>query len=237
MVKVSAGLGALGIVAHGVTLEADKPPCLAVCDGKFGVILRGFPTMAKFRFHEPVAPGLRSMAERPPRGTARLDTRQRAHLTSEQGRTEVALVALTEGPGELVAHPVAMVSGTVTSFAEAEGFLTVPDLVDSLPTGSAAAVTLYGAVVTPPRLAIVDSHCVGLDALVGRLAERRTSAQILSTGSRAGLAALRPGNATSHRTISSIPAAGAKTPVPGREHTADPRFAGRGFGGLRGGGA
>jgi molybdopterin biosynthesis enzyme len=41
-VKVIAGLGAPGIVAHGVALKPGKPLCLAVCDGKPVVVLPGF---------------------------------------------------------------------------------------------------------------------------------------------------------------------------------------------------
>jgi putative molybdopterin biosynthesis protein len=88
-------------------------------------------------------------------------------LTSELGRTEFAMVALTEGPEGMVAHPVAKGSGAVTAFAQADGFLTMPALTDSVPPGTRAEVTLFGRAVTPPALAVVGSHCVGLDAVVG----------------------------------------------------------------------
>lgn len=190
-VKVIAGLGAPGIVAHGVALKPGKPLCLAVCAGKPVVVLPGFPTSAMFTFHELVAPALRAMAGLPPRGAARVAATLPVRLTSELGRTEFAMVALTEGPDGLVAHPVAKGSGAVTAFAQADGFLTVPALTESLPPGTEAEVTLFGAAVAPPRLAIVGSHCVGLDAVVGRLARGGMSARILAAGSQGGLAALR----------------------------------------------
>jgi putative molybdopterin biosynthesis protein len=190
-VKVIAGLGAPGIVAHGVALKPGKPLCLAVCDGKPVVVLPGFPTSAMFTFHELVAPSLRMMAGLPPRGAARVQAALPVRLTSELGRTEFAMVALTEAPGGLVAHPVAKGSGAVTAFAQADGFLTVPALAESLAPGTQTEVTLFGASVTPPRLAIVGSHCVGLDVVVGRLADMGLGARILATGSQGGLAALR----------------------------------------------
>jgi putative molybdopterin biosynthesis protein len=190
-VKVIAGLGAPGIVVHGVALKPGKPLCLAVCDGKPVVVLPGFPTSAMFTFHDMVAPALRVMAGLPPRGAARVQATLPVRLTSELGRTEFAMVALTEGPEGLVAHPVAKGSGAVTAFAQADGFLTVPALTESLAPGTQAEVTLFGASVTPPRLAIVGSHCVGLDVVVGRLANMGLSARILATGSQGGLAALR----------------------------------------------
>lgn len=190
-VKVIAGLGAPGIVAHGVALKPGKPLCLAVCDGKPVVVLPGFPTSAMFTFHELVAPALRAMAGLPPRGAARVSATVPLRLTSELGRTEFAMVALTEAPEGLVAHPVAKGSGAVTAFAQADGFLTVPPLTESLAPGTEAEVTLFGAAVAPPGLAIIGSHCVGLDAVVARLADQGLTARILATGSQGGLAALR----------------------------------------------
>jgi putative molybdopterin biosynthesis protein len=189
--KVIAALGAPGIVAHGVALKPGKPLCLAVCDGKPIVVLPGFPTSAMFTFHEMVAPALRALAGLPPRGAARVDATLPVRLTSEFGRTEFAMVALTEGPEGLVAHPVAKGSGSVTAFAQADGFLTVPALTESLPPGTRAEVTLFGAQVAPPALVIVGSHCVGLDVVVGRLAKRGLSARILATGSQGGLSSLQ----------------------------------------------
>ncbi|MCC5954805.1 MAG: molybdopterin biosynthesis protein [Natronohydrobacter sp.] len=190
-VKVIEGLGAPGIVAHGVALKPGKPLCLAVCDGKPVVVLPGFPTSAMFTFHELVAPALRAMAGLPPRGAARVAASLPVRLISELGRTEFAMVALTEGPEGLVAHPVAKGSGAVTAFAQADGFVTVPALAESLPPGTGFEVTLFGASVVPPRLAILGSHCVGLDRVIGQLAGVGLSARILATGSQGGLAALR----------------------------------------------
>jgi putative molybdopterin biosynthesis protein len=189
--KVIAGLGAPGIVAHGVALKPGKPLCLAVCDGKPVVVLPGFPTSAMFTFHELVAPALRIMAGLPPHSTARVVASLPLRLTSELGRTEFAMVALTEGPDGLVAHPVAKGSGAVTAFAQADGFLTVPALVESLAPGTMAEVTLFGPSIVVPALAVIGSHCIGLDAVVGRLSEQGLQARILATGSQGGLAALK----------------------------------------------
>lgn len=189
--KVIAGLGAPGIVAHGVALKPGKPLCLAVCDGKPVVVLPGFPTSAMFTFSEMVAPALRIMAGLPPQSSARLEATLPVRLTSELGRTEFAMVALTQGPDGPVAHPVAKGSGAVTAFAQADGFLTVPALVESLAPGTRAGVTLFGPAVVAPRLAVIGSHCVGLDAVMGRLAERGMTARILATGSQGGMSALK----------------------------------------------
>jgi putative molybdopterin biosynthesis protein len=189
-----AGLGAPGIVAHGVALKPGKPLCLAVCGGKPVVVLPGFPTSAMFTFHDLVAPALRAMAGLPPKGAARVTATVPQRLTSELGRTEFAMVALTDGSDGLVANPVGKGSGAVTAFAQADGFVTVPALAESVAPGTRQDVTLFAASVTPPRLAIIGSHCIGLDAVMGHLADQGISARILATGSQGGLAALRRGD-------------------------------------------
>ncbi|MBN2759847.1 MAG: molybdopterin biosynthesis protein [Rhodobacteraceae bacterium] len=189
-----AELGAPGIVAHGVALKPGKPLCLAVCGGKPVVVLPGFPTSAMFTFHDLVAPALRAMAGLPPKGAARVTATVPQRLTSELGRTEFAMVALTNGSDGLVANPVGKGSGAVTAFAQADGFVTVPALAESLAPGTRQDVTLFSASVTPPRLAIIGSHCIGLDAVMGHLADQGISARILATGSQGGLAALRRGD-------------------------------------------
>ena len=189
--QIIAGLGAPGIVAHGVALKPGKPLCLAVCAGKPVVVLPGFPTSAMFTFHEMVAPALRRMAGLPPRGVSQVEATLPVRLTSELGRTEFAMVALTEGPTGLVAHPVSRGSGAVTAFAQADGFVTVPALAESVAPGTEIAVTLFGPQAVPPSLAIIGSHCVGLDTVIGRLSQADMRVRILAAGSQAGLAALR----------------------------------------------
>jgi putative molybdopterin biosynthesis protein len=191
--QVIAGLGPPGIVAHGVALKPGKPLCLAVCGGKAVAVLPGFPTSAMFTFHELVAPALRRMAGLPPKGAARIEAVVPQRMTSELGRTEFAMVALTEGPSGPVAHPVSKGSGAVTAFAQADGFLTIPALADSVAGGTRAEVTLLGAEVAAPRLSVIGSHCTGLDAVVGRLLDRGMTARIIAVGSQGGLAALRRG--------------------------------------------
>lgn len=188
---VIAGLGAPGIVAHGVALKPGKPLCLAVCEGKPVVVLPGFPTSAMFTFHELVAPALRLMAGLPPRAPSRALAQVASRLPSELGRTEFAMVALTEGAAGLVAHPVGKGSGAVTAFAQADGFVTVPALADHLPAGEEVSVTLFSPAITAPPLAIIGSHCIGLDRVVGHLTAQGIVPRLLATGSQSGLAALR----------------------------------------------
>lgn len=186
-------LGAPGIIAHGVALKPGKPLCLAVCAGKPVVVLPGFPTSAMFTFHDIVAPALRIMAGLPPRQQSEVEARLPVRVASELGRTEFVMVALAEDAGGLVAHPVGKGSGAVTAFSQADGFIGVDALCEALPAGAMAQVHLFSPHVRIPDLVVMGSHCTGLDAVAGRLAQAGLSSRVLAMGSLGGLSALKRG--------------------------------------------
>lgn len=191
--KLVAGLGAPGIVTHGVALKPGKPLCLAVCNGKPVVVLPGFPTSAMFTFHDIVSPVLRIMAGLPERQETNVDARVPMRVPSELGRTEFVMVALAQDDGGLVAHPIGKGSGAVTAFAQADGFFAIDALSDALPAGTSVRVQLFSPHLRAPDLTIMGSHCTGLDAVVSALAARSLTARVLAMGSLGGLSALRRG--------------------------------------------
>ncbi|WP_191062156.1 molybdopterin biosynthesis protein, partial [Geminicoccus harenae] len=187
--RLIADLGPPGIVAHGVALKPGKPLCLAVCAGKPVIVLPGFPTSAMFTFHDIVAPVLRRLAGLPPRGEARLPATVPVRLASELGRTEFVMVSLVEHGDGLLAYPVGKGSGSVTTFSQADGFIAVDALAESVPAGTVAEVTLFSPQLRIPELVVIGSHCIGLDALVTRLAEAGQTVRLMAVGSLGGLAA------------------------------------------------
>ena len=191
--RLVSRLGEPGIVAHGVALKPGKPLCLAVCGGKAVVVLPGFPTSAMFTFHDVIAPVLRRMAGLPARTEAQVNARVPVRIASELGRTEFVMVSLAEGQDGLLAYPLGKGSGSVTAFAQADGFVTVEALADALPAGSETSVTFFTPHVAAPDLVIMGSHDVGLDAVVGRLAGQGYTARVMAVGSLGGLAAARRG--------------------------------------------
>jgi putative molybdopterin biosynthesis protein len=191
--RLIGGLGAPGIVAHGVALKPGKPLCLAVCDGKPVVVLPGFPTSAMFTFHDVVAPTLRKLAGLPARVEAKVRATVPVRVASEFGRTEFVMVSLVEREDGLSAYPTGKGSGAVTSFAQADGFLTVDALADSLAAGTEAEVTLFTPHLRLPDLVVMGSHDIGLDLVVGRLAGIGHAVRLLAVGSLGGLAAARRG--------------------------------------------
>ncbi|CAO4173675.1 molybdopterin biosynthesis protein [Methylorubrum extorquens] len=191
--RILSRLGPPGILVHGVALKPGKPLCLAVAEGKAVVVLPGFPTSAMFTFHEFVVPLVRALAGLPPREEEAVSARLPQRLTSELGRTEFVMVSLAQAADGLVALPLPKGSGSVTAFSQADGFFAVPAARSGVEAGETVSVVRLGAGVRPPDLTIIGSHCIGLDRVVGLLAERGFRARTVWVGSAGGLAALRRG--------------------------------------------
>ncbi len=192
--RVVAGLRDPGVLVHGVALKPGKPVCLAVTAGKPVAILPGFPTSAIMTFHEFIAPVIRAFAGRDPARAETVSAALSVRVASERGRMEYVLVSLAYGAdGGLVAYPAGKGSGAVTAFAASDGFFAVEPLVESVAAGSTVAVQLIDAGRQPADLAIIGSHCVGLDLLVSLLAREGITSRVLAVGSHGGLAAARRG--------------------------------------------
>lgn len=182
-----------GIVAHGVALKPGKPICLAVTQGKPVVILPGFPTSAIFTFHEFVAPVIRGLAGLPVTERTTVPARLPMRVHSDRGRTEYLLVRLFGGESGLTAYPLGKGSGAVTTFSQADGFLTISAQAELLEAGESVEVTLLNPQLSAPDLVVIGSHCVGLDFLLAKLRSQGYTVTAMHVGSQGGLQAAARG--------------------------------------------
>ncbi len=190
---VVSKLGKPGILVHGVALKPGKPLCLAVIGKKPVVVLPGFPTSAIFTFHAYVAPVIRAYAGQPPESAEQISAKVPVRLPSEMGRKEFVLVALVAGDEGTIAFPISKGSGSVTTFSEADGFLEIDALAGALDANTENKVTLLGKAARVPDLVIVGSHCVALDAVLGKLADEGFSVRRIAVGSQGGVSAAKRG--------------------------------------------
>lgn len=183
------------VLVHGVALKPGKPLCLAVVDDTPVAVLPGFPTSALFTFHAVIDPWLRRRLGLPEASTSTLEaTWPRTHL-SESGRTEYELVRLVPGREGWLAVSLGKGSGSVTTFATADGFVEIPAAQERVDAGDRVTVVRWARDAATPDLVIAGSHCIGLDIVVGRWRDRRlpaqsANAQVLALGSRGGLDAV-----------------------------------------------
>jgi putative molybdopterin biosynthesis protein len=191
--RILSKLGKPGILVHGVALKPGKPLCLAVADGRPIAVLPGFPTSAIFTFHAFVAPVIRARAGLPPEAAETVAAKVPVRIASDMGRQEFVLVALVQGESGAIAFPSAKGSGSVTAFSQADGFLAIDALASALDAGSEVDVVLIGTAARAPDLVIMGSHCVGLDAVLGALAEQGLAARTIAVGSQGGVIAAERG--------------------------------------------
>lgn len=182
-----------GVLVHGVALKPGKPVCLAVTRGKPVIILPGFPTSAIFTFHAFAAPVIRAFAGLPQEQADTVEATLPLRVTSERGRTEFMMVSLVPGDDKnsLVAYPIAKGSGAVTSFSQADGFITIDRHLESVPAGEKVKVQIIGRSPRIADLAIIGSHCVGLDVIARYLRAEGLNLKMLNVGSTGGLAAAK----------------------------------------------
>jgi putative molybdopterin biosynthesis protein len=190
---IVSSLGTPGILVHGVALKPGKPLCLAVVGRKPVVVLPGFPTSAIFTFHTYVTPVLRAYAGLGPETAPTVEATVPVRLPSEIGRKEFVLVALVAGSDGPVALPIGKGSGAVTTFSAADGFIAIDALATSVDAGTRLPVTLLGRSAKIADIVVTGSHCVGLDALLAKLATQGWTPRRISVGSQAGAAAAKRG--------------------------------------------
>jgi putative molybdopterin biosynthesis protein len=183
----------LGIVVHGVALKPGKPILLSVVASRPVVVLPGFPTSAVFTFHEFVAPLLRRLSGIPKDATHSVQAIAPMRITSVSGRTEYSLVDLVEGNEGLAAYPLGAGSGSVTAFGRADGFVRIPATTEYVERGADITVRLLSEQLRTHDLVVIGSHCVGLDYLLGLLADEGYRVKSIPVGSTAGLSALGRG--------------------------------------------
>src|SRR6516165_671333 len=191
--RIVARLGFPGIIAHGVALKPGKPLCLAVANGKPVVVLPGFPTSAMFTFHDFIVPVLRAMSGYAARRDVGVEAVTPVRIMSDLGRTEFVMVALSHGDSGLNAFPLGKGSGSISAFAQADGFLTIDALAERLDEGTQTRVTLFDPELRLPDLTIMGSHCTGLETIIDRLADQGLVTRTVAIGSMGGLAAAKRG--------------------------------------------
>lgn len=197
--RVINDLGEPGILVHGVSMKPGKPLIIALVDDTPFFGLPGYPTSALMSFSLFVKPTLRQMAGLPAHHEGRTvpaKVAQRIHAAG--GRREYKPVNLVQtATGDYAVYPVPSGSGAITTLAEADGYLVIPEHRTFLDADEAVQVQLLSPWIQPADLTIIGSHCVGIDALLLLLrdAGSRVKSKVLNTGSSGGFSAIRRGEA------------------------------------------
>ena len=101
--------------------------------------------------------------------------------------------AAHEETAEFIAYPMGKGSGSVTTFSQADGFVTIGRHEEIVSPGARVPVQLLGHDVRPADLVVIGSHCIGFDYLLGKLSRSGWRTKFMVVGSSAGLEAARRG--------------------------------------------
>jgi molybdopterin molybdotransferase len=140
---VIAGLGAPGVLVHGVAIHPGKPTILAVADGRPVFGLPGNPVSTMIAFELFVAPALYRLQGAAEPLAATVPARLTRNVASRPGREDFVPVRLERRAGVLWADPVFGKSNLIYTMARADGLLSVPLDLAGLYEGDAVEVRLF----------------------------------------------------------------------------------------------
>ncbi len=193
--RVIDRLGKPGIIVHGIAIKPGKPTIIGVVNRKPIFGLPGYPTSAMIVLDVFVIPIIRKLSGLSKIKRKQVKARSAMRLYSARGRFEYLLVNLVRGKdGNFSGYPVTGGSGAITTLAEADGYLEIPENTEMIAGGSEVDVTLFSDNIVPADLTIIGSHCIGVDLLLSIMNKSKpTQAKIINVGSSGGLAAVRMG--------------------------------------------
>jgi len=191
--RVIEKLGDPGIIVHGVALKPGKPLCLASVGGTPVAILPGFPTSAIFTFTKFIVPVLRVMAGESVDSDAKIKVRLPMKINSQKGRTEFSMVNLVRSGSGYSAYAMGKGSGSITTFAKADGFIEIPRQTELLEAGQEMTVQLLGKSIRPADVMLIGSQCIGLDYLIGLMQQAGIHCKFIPVGSMGGVMAVKRG--------------------------------------------
>ncbi|MEM2109911.1 MAG: molybdopterin biosynthesis protein [Candidatus Odinarchaeota archaeon] len=189
-------LGDPGVIVHGVAVKPGKPTIIAVAKGTLIVGLPGYPVSALSIFNLFIKPLILEIAGLVEGNFETIRGILTRRILSETGRREILPVHLSSKNGLYYIYPITKGSGAITTLAEADGFIEIPENRAILEEGEELKVHV-NPVLRLANLIIIGSHCPVLDHLLAFIRERDRglNTKIINTGSLGGLQAIRGGEA------------------------------------------
>jgi len=159
MYRIINKLGKPGVIVHGIKSKPGKPVIIAIVKNKLIFGLPGFPTSALTAFRNLIVPILLRLSGLNPR-TKQLSIKARIHqrLFGVKGRRVFLSGTLVKtSKGTFNVYPNLRGSGAITTLANSDGFLEIPEDTEFLDTGSIVNFKLFGDKLVHPDLVIAGN--------------------------------------------------------------------------------
>lgn len=137
LVDVIEGWGE--VIFHGVQVKPGKPTIFAMVEGKPLMGMPGYPTSCLLNAYLFLMPAIRKMARLPERKGDTVQAKLSRRVPGTTGRRQFLTVKLAKDE----AVPVFKESGAITSIADAEGYIEIPENIDLLEKGEPVTVVLF----------------------------------------------------------------------------------------------
>ena len=142
-VEVIAGLGAPGVLAHGLSVRPGKPTIVAVADGKPIFGLPGNPVSAMVIFDLIVTPTIRALLGATDRPKQQVQAKLARNIASSAGREDYVQVRVETRDGELWAVPVFGKSNLIYTLVHADGTVKIDLNANGVREGAWVTVLLH----------------------------------------------------------------------------------------------
>lgn len=142
-VEVIAGLGAPGVLAHGLSVRPGKPTIVAVADGKPIFGLPGNPVSAMVIFDLIVTPTIRALLGATEQPKQQVQAKLARNIASSAGREDYVQVRVEEREGELWAVPVFGKSNLIYTLVHADGTVKIDLNANGVREGAWVMVLLH----------------------------------------------------------------------------------------------
>ena len=127
------------ILFHGVQVKPGKPTIFAMIEGKPLMGMPGYPTSCLINSYLFLVPAIRKLAHLPSRSGDTIKAKLSRRIPGSTGRRQFLTVKLVGDE----AVSVFKESGAITSIAEADGYIEIPENIDMLEKGQIVTVTLF----------------------------------------------------------------------------------------------
>ena len=127
------------MIFHGIAIKPGKPTAFAVVDGRPLFAMPGNPTSCLSNAYLLLLPFLRTMAHLPPYQPRTVRAPLGRRIVSPAARHQIYTVRVADG----VAYPAFKGSGEITSLANADGYIEIPDGEGVVESGAMVEVTLF----------------------------------------------------------------------------------------------
>jgi molybdenum cofactor synthesis domain-containing protein len=137
MLDVVAARGEM--IFHGISVKPGKPTAFALVGGTPLFGMPGNPTSCLSNAYLLLVPFLRTMAHLPPYQPRTVRVPLGRRIVSPAARHQIYTVRVADG----VAYPAFKGSGEITSLANADGYIEIPDGEGVVESGAMVEVTLF----------------------------------------------------------------------------------------------